>query len=74
MLNFGEIFEPLGFLDRSVIGRFISEASRKRAIHLEMMAAAFLKETKIPVKYCECVESHGKDGSIRWFYRDRRTA
>ena len=69
---FNYVVPPFSAMDTSRIAQMVSKASRERARHLEMMAAAYLKETGVPVRHAELVESHQPDGSIVWYYRDKR--
>ena len=71
--NFRRYIAPeFSVMDTSWISRLVSSAARERARHLEMMACAFVKETKIPVKYCELVEEHQID-KVVYYFRDKRT-
>lgn len=66
------IIPEFSVLDTSFCMRIVSSASRQRSEYLEKMAAAFRQECKIPIKYCELVEKHHSDGTIAYFYRDKR--
>lgn len=39
--------------------------------YLEMMAAAYLKETKIPATEVELIQQLSGEGVIRWYFRRR---
>jgi hypothetical protein len=54
----------------AVVRDFTWKISRERQRHLEMMAAAFLKETKIPPRHVELVQRTEGDKVI-FYYRRR---
>jgi hypothetical protein len=65
------VVPPFSVMDTSWISQIVSKASKERARHIEMMAAAFIKETKIPVRHVELIEEHRLYGAV-YYYRDKR--
>ena len=65
----GEMIEP-SIEPHDLLARITSKASEIQATHLEMFAAAYLKETSIPASEAELVQEF-RDMRIVWYFRRR---
>ena len=46
----------------------------ERGEHIEAYIRAYLRETGTPMAELELCEQHDRDGTIRWFFRQRQPA
>ena len=44
----------------------------ERGEHLDAYIRAYLRETGTPITELELCEQHDRDGTIRWFFRQRQ--
>ena len=56
-----------------IMGDYIRNIKVARGMNLDMLAAAFIKETNLDPRECELVEQSHADGKVTWFFRKRES-
>ena len=72
-LEIADDFDPDKLpLMQSMADAKTDEILTARGEHLDAYIRAYLRETGTPITELELCEQHDRDGTIRWFFRQRQ--